>query len=833
PNTFSEVTGDLDAGANALEPDVMSFTDLAMSPSDGQINGHAGPSGLFMYHDHVLLTTRLPDTVESWLDFVHAKVVAGQNVALIAFDIKSAAATAANGPKLLKAVHDHLNFGGVNVNVIFSVGSEDDSAIFSQLIPALGPREGVMIDADNDPVKIYNFFKGLGADGHIAYGNGSLGVRYGFAPNVLLGIEEASWVRAGQAPTFAIPYAYPIDLASDMNAFITAGADGIIADIDFPIVPPIATQGKIAELAALVASRDDVYMATAADDPLHPVVEAYAIRVATLDVAGGGTDSNITFTLTGCDGTSSVTVDTEFIGHMEAGGVNFVTLPSKDLGQLQSLTLSSDGSRGVFGNQPWHPDSVQISSAGWGIPFADKYTVVFNDTDDTVDAGTPKTRTTGAWGNRCGSTTTVASSVNPSTYGQSVTFSSTVSAVSGSTKPTGTVDFLDGASLIGSGTIVAGTATLTTGALSVGSHQIQARYTGDSHFRPSMSSVVSQVVRIAATTTTLMSATNPSVHGQPVLLTVTTVAVAPGAGIPTGQVQLYDGATLIATGTLAGGSYAASFQTLSTTVHSLTAKYLGNASFSPSTSPMLRQLVNRAPTTVTLTATPGATTGFGDVVTFTAAVSVPPPGAGQPTGSVAFAVDGAVVQTMPLSPTVQQVSVATSSLGAGPHVVTATYQGDVDFLPSTATVAHSVVCSVTVTTTPRGGIKSAAGSTCLSNMTVNGSIVVGPGESLNLRNVTVTGSVVATGGPGSIRICGSTIGGSVIVKDAQGLVVIGDEAAAACAPNIIDGALMLDDNTHGVRAIDNVVQNVHASGNSGPGPYPGVPTSISGGRNGL
>ena len=244
---------------------------------------------------------------------------------------------------------------------------------------------------------------------------------------------------------------------------------------------------------------------------------------------------------------------------------------------------------------------------------------------------------------------------------------------------------------------------------------------------------------------------------------------------------------------------------------------------------MLRQAVNRAPTTVTLiTARPGDTTSFGDPATFTAAVGVPAPGAGLPTGSVVFAVDGLVVQTLPLSPTVQQVTVATTSLGAGPHTVTATYGGR-QHSSSTSSLGHAVACSVTLTGNQTGAVSAARGSTCLANATVTGSIVVKPGASLDLENVTVTGSVVANSSPGSIRICGSTIGGSVHVKGAQGLVVVGDAAAASCAPNTIGGALILEGNSHGVRAIDNTVGTVHATGNSGPGPYPGFPTSISGG----
>ncbi len=60
-------------------------------------------------------------------------------------------------------------------------------------------------------------------------------------------------------------------------------------------------------------------------------------------------------------------------------------------------------------------------------------------------------------------------------------------------------------------------------------------------------------------------------------------------------------------------------------------------------------------------------------------------------------------------------------------------------------------------------------------------------------------------------------------------MIIGDPGDASCAPNSINGPVILEDNTHGVEAIDNTVHGaVISSRNSGPGPYPGDLTSITG-----
>src|SRR5262249_26933563 len=63
------------------------------------------------------------------------------------------------------------------------------------------------------------------------------------------------------------------------------------------------------------------------------------------------------------------------------------------------------------------------------------------------------------------STTTVTSGVNPSAFGQNVTFTATVSAAgSGSGTPTGSVTFMDGTTTLGTGTLSGGSTTFSTSA---------------------------------------------------------------------------------------------------------------------------------------------------------------------------------------------------------------------------------------------------------------------------------------------------------------------------------------------------------------------------------
>src|SRR5438874_2714106 len=95
-----------------------------------------------------------------------------------------------------------------------------------------------------------------------------------------------------------------------------------------------------------------------------------------------------------------------------------------------------------------------------------------------------------------GTTTGLTSSVQPSVFGQPVTFTATVAAKSpGAGTPTGTVTFKDGSSTLGTGTLNgSGQAMFTTSTLTVGSHSITASYGGDTSFKEGTSPKFTQTV---------------------------------------------------------------------------------------------------------------------------------------------------------------------------------------------------------------------------------------------------------------------------------------------------------------------------------------------------
>src|SRR5262249_54359767 len=133
---------------------------------------------------------------------------------------------------------------------------------------------------------------------------------------------------------------------------------------------------------------------------------------------------------------------------------------------------------------------------------------------------------------------------------------------------------------------------------------------------------------------------NPSNIGQTVTFTVNVYAADSGAGIPQGDVTLYDGATSFGTQEVlrARGDLEFPVNTLSGGSHNITATFVGQNGWQNSTSPIYVQVVNAGTNTaVAVQPSPSMVT---QVVTITATVS-PSTGGGTPTGSVAFTDNGA------------------------------------------------------------------------------------------------------------------------------------------------------------------------------------------------
>jgi ELWxxDGT repeat protein len=109
--------------------------------------------------------------------------------------------------------------------------------------------------------------------------------------------------------------------------------------------------------------------------------------------------------------------------------------------------------------------------------------------------------------------TTLTSSSNPATYGDTVTFTATVGvAAPGTGTPAGTVTFSDGDVILGTVAVESGQAIIAAAPHSAGLHSIAATYSGDSRFRPSASEPLAQNVDRKAASVTLKTASK--VYGE-------------------------------------------------------------------------------------------------------------------------------------------------------------------------------------------------------------------------------------------------------------------------------------------------------------------------------
>ncbi|HKW16475.1 MAG TPA: Ig-like domain repeat protein [Terriglobales bacterium] len=315
--------------------------------------------------------------------------------------------------------------------------------------------------------------------------------------------------------------------------------------------------------------------------------------------------------------------------------------------------------------------------------------------------------------------TTVSSSLNPSTYGQPVTFTAVVT--NASRVPTGNVTFTIDTTSYGPFGLSAGRVSFTPPILNAGSHSVVATYLGDTpdSFDPSTSVPLTQIVNLATSTTTLTSSVNPSYVGQNVTYTAT-IASQYG-GTVNGNVAFKQGTTTLATVPLplppmppqVSYTPTPSYSTAGT--YNITAVYNGGTNNIGSTSAVLHQTVKALPiATTTVVTTSGSPSFINQPITFTATISSTD---GVPDNATVTFFDGAtVIGTTTSSSGVAMFS--TTSLTARTHTIRATYAGDATFKTSSGTVTQVVTLYPTTTTVTAAPNAITFGQTVLLTATV-------------------------------------------------------------------------------------------------------------------
>jgi uncharacterized delta-60 repeat protein len=297
--------------------------------------------------------------------------------------------------------------------------------------------------------------------------------------------------------------------------------------------------------------------------------------------------------------------------------------------------------------------------------------------DGTYDSGSVNTSHTV---NKGTSTVTITSDASdPSAVGAAYTVGVTVSGA-GAT-PTGNVTVDDGN---GNQVVVAlsggsGSGSLTS--TSAGSKTLTASYAGDSNYNTGSDTEAHTVSKGAATVAITSDASDPSAVG----VSYTVAATVSGGGVtPTGTVTVSDGEGNSATITLSGGSGSAGLSTLTAGSKTLTATYNGDSNYNTG-SDTEAHTVNKGSPTITITSDASDPSTYAQA--YTVAVSVTGPGV-TPTGTVSLDDGDGNVSTITLSGGTGSASVTPAS--AGSKTLSATYNGDANYLTDVDTEGHTV-----------------------------------------------------------------------------------------------------------------------------------------------
>jgi len=292
-----------------------------------------------------------------------------------------------------------------------------------------------------------------------------------------------------------------------------------------------------------------------------------------------------------------------------------------------------------------------------------------------------------------GTTTTLASSINPSTDQQAVTFAATVVSSTRTAVPTGAIQFkVDGVSSGAPVSLLNGTAKLNASALAVGNHTITAVYLPNStSYATSNGSVVQRVSSAPLSdvpTFTLVTSPNPSTVRQSVLMTATLPL-----GV-TGTVQFVEGTTVLGRATISRTTATFATGSLAAGTHKISAVYSGDNHYRAATSAITTQVINKiAAGSPAITMNPSLPV-YGQPVTLSA--SIPKVGGTNPTGTVTLYYNGNLLKTATLATNATaSMTLPGGTLPQGTGNLVVSYSGD-SIYSSSSTPAKTITVNPAV-----------------------------------------------------------------------------------------------------------------------------------------
>ncbi|MGO9916764.1 MAG: beta strand repeat-containing protein, partial [Isosphaeraceae bacterium] len=510
--------------------------------------------------------------------------------------------------------------------------------------------------------------------------------------------------------------------------------------------------------------------------PLSAISAAGSLEVldgATFTIAGNldnaGTIDLAPGTL---DVTGTYTQESTGAYDVAIGGIT----PGSSFGQLnvsQSASLNGSLSVNLINNYaPPQGDSYQVLTfASETGNFSAEFGLYFGGGEGFSPTFSPSSNPTAldlaVISESAGTQTTVQSSENPSNYGDAVTFTATVApSVSTDLVPTGQVTFYEGSTAVDTATLVNGAATYVSSTLAGGTYSITVQYGGDSNFSGSTSTALTQTVNPIASQTGLQSSEDPSNYGDSVTFTasISPTSSASGLATPTGQVEFYDGSTLLDTATLNGGT--ASYTTSSLPLganQQIEAKYLGDTNYNPSNF-TIPQTVNTPPLTDFWTGASAAHGGNDDWSN---------------SGNWALGAPPTAAETAYFTASESQysTSIVDTSFSIANLTIDSSWGGTVSASGSLTISGNLILASGTLggsgAISVAGSGSQFSGGTLSGNLANAGTLTLGSSGMVFLTGtITNTGTIDVTG-TGTVAITGTIDGGTVDAGTGTNLVLAG------------------------------------------------------------
>ena len=291
---------------------------------------------------------------------------------------------------------------------------------------------------------------------------------------------------------------------------------------------------------------------------------------------------------------------------------------------------------------------------------------------------------------------------------------------------TGTVTFSSGGSTL-CVAIISATSCQTATSLGAGTYPVTATYSGDGNYTTATATGASFTITKAPTSMSESAAPASIPYG-----TADTVSV---AGLPvgaTGTVTFTTGGSTLCVATLPALS-CATLTTLTPATYPVTATYSGNANYSGTTALGAAFTVTLSSTSMTESAAPSSVQyGTSDTVS----VSGLPGGA---TGTITFTSGGSTLCVVSLPATSCSTS---ATLAPGTYPVSATYSGDTNYDPTTATGASFTVVKA---------------DTSMTESASPASIGYGSQDTLSISGLPAGATGVVTFTSGGATLCTTTL----------------------------------------------------------------------------